>query len=120
MKWAAAGAGSGTVTSSGSPLNNEIAVFATAIDINSDSTFTWDGTTFTAFATTITASGLIVGNDDFLVVGHTGQLAVGGGTPGVQFVCTTTTDANRAVVLASVTDSAGAILSVSKTASGTL
>jgi len=37
--------GSGTVTSSGTPLNNEVAVFATATDINSDSTFTWDATT---------------------------------------------------------------------------
>ena len=35
----------GTVTSSGTPLNNEVAVFATATDINSDSTFTWDATT---------------------------------------------------------------------------
>lgn len=35
----------GTVTSSGTPLNNEVAVFATGTDINSDSTFTWDTTT---------------------------------------------------------------------------
>ena len=39
------GSGDGTVTSSGSPVNNEVAVFATATDINSDSTFTWDATT---------------------------------------------------------------------------
>jgi len=54
--WAAAAGGSGTVTSSGSPLNNEVAVFATATDINSDSTFTWDGTTLTASAIATTAT----------------------------------------------------------------
>ena len=49
-------AGAGTVTSSGSPLNNEVAVFATATDINSDSTFTWDGTTM--FATNVTGTNI--------------------------------------------------------------
>jgi hypothetical protein len=39
------GAGAGTVTSSGSPLNNEVAVFTSGTDIDSDSTFTWDGST---------------------------------------------------------------------------
>jgi len=51
-----AGGGSGTVTASGSPLNNEVAVFATATDINSDSTFTWDGTTM--FATNVTGTNI--------------------------------------------------------------
>jgi len=53
--WASGGA-SGTVTSSGAPLNNEVAVFATATDINSDSTFTWDGTTM--FATNVTGTNI--------------------------------------------------------------
>jgi len=48
--------GTGTVTSSGTPLNNEVAVFATATDINSDSTFTWDGTTM--FATNVTGTNI--------------------------------------------------------------
>ena len=37
----------GTVTSSGSPLSNEVAVFTSGTDIDSDSTFTWDATTLT-------------------------------------------------------------------------
>lgn len=49
-----AGSG-GTVTSSGSPLVNEVAVFTGATDIDSDSTFTWDGTILNA--TTIGATG---------------------------------------------------------------
>lgn len=35
----------GSVTASGSPLNNEVAVFTTGTDIDSDATFTWDATT---------------------------------------------------------------------------
>lgn len=38
----------GDVTASGTPLNNEVAVFATGTDINSDSTFTWDGSNLSA------------------------------------------------------------------------
>jgi hypothetical protein len=49
-------AGAGTVTSSGSPLNNEVAVFTSGTDINSDSTFTWDGTTM--FATNVTGTNI--------------------------------------------------------------
>jgi len=37
----------GTVTSSGTPLSNEVAVFTSGTDIDSDSTFTWDATTLT-------------------------------------------------------------------------
>ena len=40
--------GGGTVTSSGVPLNNEVAVFTTATDIDSDASFTYDGTTLEA------------------------------------------------------------------------
>lgn len=43
--WQAAAGGGGTVTSSGSPLNNEIAVFTTGTDIDSNANFTFDGTT---------------------------------------------------------------------------
>lgn len=39
--------GSGTVTSSGTPLSNEIAVFTSGTDIDSDSTLTWDGASLT-------------------------------------------------------------------------
>jgi hypothetical protein len=46
----------GTVTSSGSPLNNEVAVFTSGTDIDSDSTFTWDGTTM--FATNVTGTNI--------------------------------------------------------------
>ena len=41
-------AGGGTVTSSGSPLVNQIAAFTTATDIDSTAGFEWDGTTMTA------------------------------------------------------------------------
>jgi hypothetical protein len=41
LSWATAA--TGTVTASGSPLNNEVAVFTSGTDIDSDSTFTWDG-----------------------------------------------------------------------------
>jgi len=44
----AGGGGGGTVTSSGVPLNNEVAVFTTATDIDSDASFTYDGTTLEA------------------------------------------------------------------------
>ncbi len=46
----------GTVTSSGSPLVNEVAVFTTGTDIDSDSTFTWNGTTL--FATNVTGTNI--------------------------------------------------------------
>jgi len=38
-------AGSGDVSATGSPLNNEIAVFTNGTTIDSDSTFTWNGST---------------------------------------------------------------------------
>ena len=44
----------GTVTSSGTPLVNEVAVFTGGTDIDSDSSFTWDGTTL--FATNVTGT----------------------------------------------------------------
>lgn len=53
--WASGGA-AGTVTSSGSPLVNEVAVFTAATDIDSDSTFTWNGTTM--FATNVTGTNI--------------------------------------------------------------
>lgn len=46
----------GTVTASGSPLNNEVAVFTSGTNIDSDSTFTWDGTTM--FATNVTGTNI--------------------------------------------------------------
>jgi len=49
-------AASGTVTSSGSPLINEVAVFSTGTNILSDSTFTWDGSTM--FATNVTGTNI--------------------------------------------------------------
>ena len=52
----ASGGGAGIVTSSGTPLNNEVAVFTTGTDIDSDSTFTWDGTTM--FATNVTGTNI--------------------------------------------------------------
>ncbi len=55
------GGGGGDVTASGSPLNNEVAVFATGTDINSDSTFSWDGSLMSAPAITATGD-VTVGN----------------------------------------------------------
>ena len=49
--WAAPAGGSGTVTSSGSPLDNQIAVFTTATDIDSNAGFTYDGTQIIATPT---------------------------------------------------------------------
>jgi len=54
--WAAPTGGTGTVTSSGTPLNNEVAVFTSGTDIDSDSTFTWDGTILTANSIATTAT----------------------------------------------------------------
>ena len=61
-------ASSGTVTSSGSPLNNEVATFTTGTDIDSDSTFTWDATTLTVLGTTIDAGGVDVATGDTYAV----------------------------------------------------
>ena len=49
-------AASGTVTSSGSPLADEVAVFTTGTNLDSDATFTWDGTTM--FATNVTGTNI--------------------------------------------------------------
>jgi hypothetical protein len=51
-----AAAAGGTVTSSGSPLADEVAVFTSGTNIDSDSTFTWDGTTM--FATNVTGTNI--------------------------------------------------------------
>jgi len=71
--WAAlAGAGGGgTVTASGSPLNNEVAVFTTATDIDSDSTFTWDGSILSAR----TIRAYDTGGTDYVELSDTGAAA---------------------------------------------
>jgi len=56
VEWASQAGGTGTVTSSGTPLNNEVAVFTSGTDIDSDSTFTWDGTILTANSIATTAT----------------------------------------------------------------
>jgi len=68
------GPGGGDVTASGSPLNNEIAVFSSGTNINSDPTFTWDGGTLDITGS-ITASDQIVSSIGIMRdAHHTGAL----------------------------------------------
>jgi len=56
--------GGGTVTSSGPPLLNEVAVFTTATDIGSDPEFTWNGTTLSVQGQVINVNGINIAAAD--------------------------------------------------------
>ncbi len=55
-----AAAGGGDVSATGTPLNNEIAVFTNGTTIDSDSTFTWDGSTLAITGNLTLSTDLVV------------------------------------------------------------